>query len=315
MESILGKTCIVTGGAGFIGTHLVRALLAHSPKKIVILDNLKYGKVSQDITADSRVTFLQKDFASESEESLRSILMGVDYLFHLAAEKHNQSVDDPMLVYNVNILGTSRLFEAAATAGVRRIIFTSSLYAYGTMQPPAMQETDIPRPQTPYGISKLAGEHMLAACSRAHGIEYAILRLFFVYGTCQFPGMGYKSVIVKNFERIRKNAAPVIVGDGKQSLDFVYAEDVVDGILRAGFLAPSGTLVNLSSGIPTSILSLTEIMLSVAESPLKPEFAAPDWTSGSSRAGSTNEAKRILGWEATTGLEAGLRKVYQSLDS
>ncbi len=313
MQSILGKTCLVTGGAGFIGTHLVRALLVHSAKKIYVLDNLKYGKLSTDITADSRVTFLQKDFASESAESLRSILTGVDYLFHLAAEKHNQSVDDPMLVYHVNILGTSRLFEAAASAGVRRIIFTSSLYAYGAMKPPAMHEADTPEPWTPYGISKLAGEHLLAACSKAHGMEYAVLRLFFVYGIGQFPGMGYKSVIVKNFERIRQNVAPVITGDGKQSLDFVYVEDIVDGILRAGFLAPSGTLVNLSSGIPTSILSLTEIMLNVAESPLKPEFVAPDWTSGSSRAGSTTEAKRILGWEATTDLETGLRKVYQSL--
>jgi UDP-glucose 4-epimerase len=313
MQSLQGKTCLVTGGAGFIGTHLVRSLLAHSAKKVLVVDNLKYGRLSDDVMADDRVTFFEKDFSSESPESLRSMLTGVDVLFHLAAEKHNQSIDDPMLVYRVNILGTARLFDAAAAAGVQRIVFTSSLYAYGAMTLPAMEESSIPRPWTPYGISKLAGEHLLTACSKSHNIEYAILRLFFVYGPGQFPGMGYKSVIVKNFERIRQNAAPVVFGDGKQSLDFVYVADVVDGLLKAGFQAPSGTLVNLSSGIPTSILSLTQMMLSVAQSTLKIEFGPPDWTSNSSRSGSTAEAKRILSWEATTDLKTGLNKVYQSL--
>lgn len=312
MRPLQGKVCMVTGGAGFIGTHLIRGLLAHFPAKVYILDNLKYGKVSADIMANDRVTFLQRDFSSESTESLCAILTGIDYLFHLAAEKHNQSIHDPMLVYNVNILGTSRLLEAAATVGVQRIIFTSSLYAYGIMKPPAMKETAMSRPWTPYGISKLAGEHMLVASSRTHGIEYVILRLFFVYGPGQFPGTGYKSVIVKNFERIRQNMAPIIVGDGKQSLDFVYVGDVVDGIIKAAILAPSGTLVNLSSGISTSILSLTERMLNVAQSPLKSKFVSPDWTSGSSRYGSTAEAKRMLGWEATTTLKTGLSMVYQS---
>ncbi|MBM3227722.1 NAD-dependent epimerase/dehydratase family protein [Candidatus Peribacteria bacterium] len=313
VDSFQGKTCLVTGGAGFIGTHLVRALLAHAPKRIVVLDSLKYGRVSQDIIADSRVTFLQKDFSSESSESLRSMLAGVDVLFHLAAEKHNQSIDDPMLVYSVNILGTSRLFEAACASGVRRIVFTSSLYAYGTMQPPAMQESDTPCPRTPYGISKLAGEHILAACCKTHGVEYAILRLFFVYGPGQFPGMGYKSVIVKNAERIRNNEPPVIVGDGTQALDYVYVSDVVDGILKVCLLAPSGTLLNLSSGVPTTILSLTRLMLDIAQSPLKPVFVAPDWTSGTSRTGRNEEAGRIVGWKVTTDIETGLRHVYQSL--
>jgi UDP-glucose 4-epimerase len=308
MTSVLGDS-VVTGGAGFIGTHLVRELLKRGASSVTVIDSMKYAKKSPDVFGDPRVTLAEKDFSRETEESLQSLCRGADTLFHLAAEKHNQSIHDADLVFGVNVNGTRRLFQAAARVGIKRIVFTSSLYAYGKMTLPAMREGDVPEPWTPYGISKLAGEHLLKACAKEFGVGYAIARLFFVFGPGQYPGMGYKSVIVKNFERILRGEPPVIIGDGTQSLDYLYVQDVVEGLLRAA-ANPEALLLNLSSGTATTILDLTKAMLSVAESRLEPVFAAPDWTQGTTRVGDPALASQKLQWKTSIPLPTGLRETY-----
>jgi UDP-glucose 4-epimerase len=245
---------------------------------------------------------------SDPAAALADALRGVDFLFHLAAEKHNQSKDDAEAVLRANVLGTESLFALAARAGVRRTLFTSSLYAYGVMTGPPFGEADPLRPATVYGISKLCGERLLEHHRLASGMEGVVLRYFFAYGPRQFAGMGYRSVIVRNFERILAGERPVIFGDGRQTLDYVFVDDVVEATVRAMVHAPSGETLNVGSGIPTSINDLTAAMVAVAGTSLEPIHADPDVTAGTYRVADVSRIAAVLGWSARTTLAEGLRR-------
>ena len=306
------KRIFITGAAGFIGSHLVDSILQYGVSEVIALDNLVCGKWSNIRTRDSRLRLLEIDFSKESESSLKKILNGTDIIFHLAAAKHNSSLNSPEILTDVNITGTRRLAEAALEAGVNRIIFTSSLYAYGSMSLPPMKETDIPKPSTLYGISKFEGEQIIKkSIERYEHASYGILRLFFVYGPRQLAGMGYKSVILANFERICRGEQPVIFGDGKQALDYVYIDDVIDAIIKTAMHNGNVDAVNIGSGNAINIIALTEKMLHISGSKLKPVFGPPDWTAGSTRVSDPSMANNILGWRAVTTVDRGLTKVYK----
>ena len=207
---------------------------------------------------------------SDEPALLERHLEGIDQLFHLAAEKHNQSQHEPGAILRANVLGTHALFAAAARCGVKKTVFASSLYSYGRLAGPPCSETDLPHPTTVYGISKLCGERLLAQATAGQSMRGDSLRYFFVYGPRQFAGMGYPSVIVKNFERIRAGQPPVILGDGSQRLDYVYVDDVVEATLRCMESPGSGRVLNVGSGVGTSIEALTAAMLRVAGSSARP---------------------------------------------
>ena len=185
---------------------------------------------------------------SDEPALLERHLEGIDHLFHLAAEKHNQSKHDPDAILRANVLGTHALFAAAARCGVKKTVFASSLYSYGRLAGPPCSETDLPLPTTVYGISKLCGERLLAHATSQPPMRGDSLRFFFVYGPRQFAGMGYRSVIVKNFERMRAGQPPIIFGDGSQRLDYVYVDDVVEATLRCMESPGSGRVLNVGSG-------------------------------------------------------------------
>jgi len=309
------KVFLVTGGAGFIGSHLVQTLLAQGARKVIALDHLQYGSWRNLESLSSRQTnelqLLTLDFTQLTESELAQLFQGVDYLYHLAAEKHNQSLGSPDRVLDANVNGTYRLFHAATQAGVQKVIFTSSLYAYGSMTPPEMVETQIPKPHTLYGVSKLTGENLLQYFHETYKLRYTTLRLFFTYGPRQFAGMGYKSVIMKNFERILTGLPPTITGNGQQSLDYIYVSDVVRAlILSLGQQADAETF-NVGSGLAISVLELTNTMLKVANSDLAPQFIAPDWTAGSYRVSNSEKIRRLLHWEPLIPLNEGLSEVYR----
>lgn len=308
------KTIVITGAAGFIGSHLCKELINHKPKKIIALDNLNYGTWN-NLDELEGLDLVEMDLASAKPSELDDLMQGVDYLFNLAAEKHNQSKDTPERVISVNVTGTYNLFYAAAKAGAKKIVFTSSLYAYGQMKLPAMAEEDIPAPWTIYGISKLAGEQLLANIHSDFGTDYNVARLFFTYGTHQFAGMGYKSVILKNFEAIMEGRAPTIYGDGKQSLDYVNVKDIVQGLMLLAGDKASREVFNLGSGKATDINELTKIMLKVANSDLEPVYTDADWTQGTARVGDVSKAKEILQWQSSVDLESGLKEVYNWLET
>jgi UDP-glucose 4-epimerase len=241
---------------------------------------------------------------------LEQKLEGVRYLFHLAAEKHNQSSDRPLDVLRSNVEGTYTLFDLAARRGVEKIVFTSSLYAYGRLHGPAFVEDELPAPQTVYGVSKLCGEHLLRHLHAAHGVAYTVLRYLFVYGPQQFAGSGYKSVIVKTFERLLDGAPAIVYGDGTQVLDYVYVDDVVEATIRALDMQVSGELFNIGSGVPTTVNELVDLMLSVAGCNLPKRYEPPDWTAGSSRVANIDKARRQLGWAPRTPLREGLAHTF-----
>jgi UDP-glucose 4-epimerase len=303
----------VTGGCGFIGSHLIDELLERGVKKIIAIDSLEYGKTENIPLSDPRIQFIKHKLGADDALLLKKHLEGVDFLFHLAAEKHNQSKDSPEKVIQANITGMHQLLAAAVANNVKKVIFSSSLYAYGRMSKPKYKETDVILPQTVYGMTKASGEYLLKYFNRQFGLEYNVLRYLFAYGPRQYSNLGYKSVIVSNFNKIYNGENPTIYGDGKQALDYIYVSDLVDGTILAMTTPLSGEIFNIGSGIATTIQSLTRVMLKAAKSKLTPVYTAADWTAGTFRVGDVSKAKRMLGFKAKTPLEKGLTETYNSL--
>lgn len=299
---------LVTGGAGFIGRHLVNTLLQNN-SEVVVVDSGHTGQIS---LLPQQVSLVETDISELSTEHWVKLLDGVDVVFHLAARKYNTPGVTADQLIESNVTATWRLAEAAAIVGVGKFVFTSSLYAYGSLGPKIMEETDLPLPITLYGASKLMGENILRSIDFKLGLNWAAARLLFVYGPGQFADGGYKSVIVTNFENLRNDQAPTICGDGNQVLDYVYVQDVVDGLINMSSTSSPKAIANLSTGRATSINELTEMMLSISEKQFSASYIAEDWTSGTSRVGSPEAAYELFGWKPKVSLENGLKLTWQS---
>jgi UDP-glucose 4-epimerase len=303
----MSQKILVTGAAGFIGGHLCQSLSDDSSIEVIGVDNLRAGDRKR---ISNNATLLKIDINRLSLADWINLLDEVDYVFHLAAEKYNSSRSTPDLLLDTNVISTQRLFRAAAMCDVKRIVFTSSLYAYGSMGPEIMRESDLPHPSTLYGSSKLMGENMLRSIDRELGLSWNVARLFFIYGPHQFADGGYKSVIVSNFERIINGQKPRIFGDGLQSLDYVYVDDCIKALLCLATSEVDKTVVNVASGIATSVTALTRHMTSLAGTTNDAEFDAPDWTHGSLRRGDNELIKEKFGWSPSVSLEEGLQNVF-----
>lgn len=307
------RTIAVTGGCGFIGSHLIHRLAGLGAKRIVAIDSLEYGRRQNLNPLPPQVEIVEHRLGAASHPAMRAALQGVDFLFHLAAEKHNQSIDSPLKVIDANIAGTHALLQAATECKVRKVVFTSSLYAYGRMDGPPFVETEIPRPQTVYGISKLAGEHLCWHFHRQFGLACVCLRFLFVYGPRQYANLGYKSVIVKSFQRLLAGEPPVINGDGRQVLDYVYVDDAVAATLLAMSSRVTFDVFNLASGNGIAVADLIQQIQRVAGTSFAPAFAPRDVTHGSSRVGSPEKMRSVLGFLPSTPLMTGLQHTYSWL--
>jgi UDP-glucose 4-epimerase len=302
---------LVTGAAGFIGCHLVESLVADGIE-VVGVDDERSGDWSRIQAPCERV---ERDLVDLPDHALLELCADVDVVFHLAAEKHNQASATPQKIIDVNVSATRRLFDAAGRAARPKVVLASSLYAYGSMGPEPMRETDLPTPTTTYGVSKLAGEHLLRVAQKQHGLAWTVLRLFFVYGPRQYAQGGYKSVIVSNFERLARNEAPTVYGDGAQTLDYVFVDDVVSALRAAVAPEHDSKTINISSGHGVSVNDLTTAMLAASGSELAPRSCPADWTAGSRRLGDATLAASALGWKAETPLAVGLQRCWDWMRS
>jgi UDP-glucose 4-epimerase len=312
---ISGSTVLVTGGCGFIGSHLVRRLVELGARRVVVVDSLRYGDAANLGESSPAIEVVRHTLGTDSPAVLLERMRGVRFVFHLAAEKHNQSKDNPLEVFRANIDGTYTLYDVARQSGVEKIVFTSSLYAYGRMSGAPFVEDEVPQPSTVYGISKLCGEHLLGHFRRFHDTSYNVIRFLFVYGPKQFAGMGYKSVIVKNFEAMLRGEAPVVYGDGKQTLDYVFVDDAVEATLAALTTQHAGEVFNIGSGAGTPVGELIDLMRDVAGCDLPARRDPPDWTAGSYRVGNVDKARRMLDWQARVSLREGLLRTYRWMAS
>lgn len=307
MNELNSKRVLITGAAGFIGGALCRRLATDPTISILGFDNMRSGDWSRTPLSVEKI---ERDISDISIEEWLEYLNGVDCVFHLAAEKYNSSKSTPERLLDVNVTATDRLFRACALKKIRRTVFTSSLYAYGSLGPLTMNEEDRCEPITLYGASKLMGEGMLRSLDREFGLSWNVARLFFIFGPQQFAEGGYKSVIIVNFERMLRGEPPVINGTGEQSLDYVYVEDCIDALLRLATHTADRQVVNVSSNRSLSVNELTAAMKETAQS-LQPAVKAPsDWTDGTRRCGDNHKIDSFFSWRPTTTVEEGLANTF-----
>jgi UDP-glucose 4-epimerase len=296
---------MVTGGAGFIGSHLVDALLARGDE-VHVVDNLSTGSRKN---LASGVTLHELDIRDESLEQLTARLRP-NVVFHLAAQADvGTSVERPAFDAEVNVVGTVRVLEAARAADARVVFASSGGAIYGECEHPA-SEDDAPQPLSPYAASKLAAEEYLATWNRLFGAGHVTCRLANIYGPRQLPTLE-GGVIAIFLDRLRAGKETVIFGDGQQTRDFVYVGDVVAAMLAAT-RSPLGNLYNIGSGIATTIGELHHLCVQTAGVEQEPRFAA-------SRPGDLRDsvidpsrAVRELDWRAKTTLAVGLAITWTS---
>jgi nucleoside-diphosphate-sugar epimerase len=255
------------------------------------------------------VEHVSVELARAGPGELAACLRGATDLVHLAAEKHNRAGRDARAIYRTNVLGTQALFMAARLAGIRHVVFASSLYAYGRTRGPAMVETDPDTPTTPYGISKVAGEAMLRALCRDTPTLGCSLRLFFVYGPGQDEGLERPSLVPRTIARLAAGQPAVVIGDGSQSLDYIFVDDAVAAILAALQAPLHGEVINVGSGSPTPVRAVIEQLATAFGRDAEIEQDAPDATRGTCRFADVTRARALLDWEPRVGLVEGLDRV------
>lgn len=307
--------CLVTGGAGFIGSHIAGALLEQGAS-VRVLDNFSSGR-SENLSAatggkDSRaLEVLEGDLRSDAE--VTEAVRGVDIIFHEAAlVSVPESIQNPRDCFEVNVAGTCRLLEAARHAGVRRVVLASSAAVYGDSDALPLSETALPRPLSPYAASKSADELYATMYTQAFGLQVAALRYFNVYGPRQRPDSMYAAA-VPIFIRRHLDGQPVtIFGDGKQTRDLIYIRDVVRAnLVAAEHEAAPGQTFNVCTGTETALLDLLEVLDELCPGSPSPVFAPARPGDIYKSLGSPAKALDALDFRATTSLAEGLKKTLE----
>lgn len=265
---------LITGGCGFIGSHIAEALVSQG-RKVRLLDNLSSGHESNIEHLRGQLEFVRGDIQNRSEIS--KAMQGVSHLFHEAAlVSVADSVESPRANHDINLTGTLNVMEAAREAGVKRVVMASSAAVYGNSPELPKREDMRPEPESPYAIGKITGEYILRVYAKLYGLETVALRYFNVYGPRQDPSSVYSGVISKFSDSLLNAECPLIFGDGKQTRDFVFVKDVVQANLKA-MHSPElggGEVFNVGSGSESSLLDLLNILKSLSGSDLRPIFRA-----------------------------------------
>src|SRR5438067_348137 len=303
---------LVTGGAGFIGSHLVERLLALG-HRVRVVDNLSTGSAANLAPVLGRIEFLRGDLRDEAV--CRRAVQGADLVFHVAAlPSVPRSLEDPWTSHDCNVNATMRLLIASTAARVRRIVYSSSSSAYGDTPTLPKVESAEPLPRSPYAAAKLAGEQYVLAFARAGRVEGIALRYFNVFGPRQDPDSPYAAVIPAFLAAAHEGRPAVIFGDGAQTRDFTYVANVVEANVLAA-TAPrdlaSGTVVNIGGGVRISLLELLEQIQDVTG--FRVAHACQPSRNGDVRdsLASLERAKQVIGYHPRATLKEGLERTWE----
>jgi UDP-glucose 4-epimerase len=300
--------CLVTGGAGFIGSHIAETL-AQKGAQVTVLDDLSTGREANL----EPLRELGVDFVCGSildEELLAKTFVGVEYVFHQAAfVSVPRSVVEPGLCNEVNVTGTLRVLEAAKQAEVKKLLYAASSSAYGETPTLPKVETMPPSPLSPYAVAKLTAEHYCAIYTLVYNLPTTALRYFNVYGPRQDPTSQYAAVVPNFITAAAKGDSPIIYGDGEQSRDFTFVADAVQANLKAA-LSPKadGTVVNVAVGERTTINELAAMVTKLVGVEVEPEYMEPRAGDIRHSLADISRAQELMGYEPQYNLEQGLRE-------
>lgn len=296
---------LVTGGAGFIASHIATACVQRGDK-VRVLDNLCTGfkRNLQHIEGD--IEFIEGDVADEAV--VAEAMRGCELVFHQAAlASVPMSLDRPLATNHSCVTGTVNVLHQAVKAGVRRVVYAASSSAYGNRPYTAKRETDLPQVLSPYAAAKLAGELYCQAFYHSFGLETVGLRYFNVFGPRQDPASPYSAVIPLFVTAILSGKRPIIYGDGGQSRDFIFVQNVVRGnLLAAEVEGAAGEVFNMAEGRQTSLLQLLELLSRLLGKGIDPDFQPPRVGDVRESLADIYRARSILGYEPITNLEQGL---------
>ncbi len=298
---------VVTGGAGFIGSAIVRALLREGAKKVVVIDNLLTGRESNLDEVRSCIDFQRADIRNYDE--FAGILSGAAVVFHEAAiPSVPRSIDEPVPSHEVNIDGTFNVLRAAREGGVGRVVYAASSSAYGDTEVLPKVETMYPRPKSPYALQKLVGEYYCSVFAEVWGLEAVALRYFNVYGPRQDPSSPYSGVLSLFMKALLERKPPTIFGDGEQSRDFTYVEDVADLNLKAARAENvAGKIYNAGNGGRITLNQAWALLQKIKGVRIPPNFGPPRAGDVHDSQADTTAAMRDLGHAPRFSFEDGMR--------
>lgn len=306
----MSETALVTGGAGFIGSHLTELLVSEG-YKVRVLDSLIKGRMRsiEHLVTQGFVEYIEGDI--RSRDVVDRAIRGSDYVFHTAGIHIARSVASPDECISVNLQGSYNVFRSALDHGVKRVIFSSSSSIYGDPQRLPMTEDDPVNPVEPYGASKWMAEQLLVTLAK-EGLKFNALRYFNVYGERQAAHALYTTVIIAFIKRLLNGEPPVIDGKGDQSMDFTHVTDVARANVAAARSEAVNDFFNVGTGVSTTVRELAEILREALGSDVHPEFSGrPSLVTR--RQASTKKAEELLGFKAEVDVRDGLTAVAQAI--
>ena len=297
---------LVTGGGGFIGSHLVERLL-ETGHEVRLLDSFVTGQRENVVHLDG-AELLEGDI--QSFERVHNASRGCEVVFHQAAlPSVPRSVTDPLMTNVVNVTGTMNVLLAARDNGVRRVVYASSSSVYGANPALPKVETLQPKPISPYAVSKLAAEGYCQAFSHVYGLESVVLRYFNVFGSRQNPSSQYSAVVPRFIAAALEGRRPVVFGDGEQSRDFTFVDNVVDAnILAMSAPGAAGEIFNVACGERTTLNEMIRALAEIVGTEIAPEYSERRTGDVEHSSADIGHARRVLGYEPRISLEEGLRR-------
>jgi UDP-glucose 4-epimerase len=301
---------LVTGGAGFVGSHIAQALVERG-EKVRVLDNLSTGKRENLAAVAGQIELIEGDVCDSA--AVARAVAGCDVVFHQAAMASvPRSIEDPLGSHAACCTGTVVVLDQARRAGVRRVVYAASSSAYGNQPQPQKRESDLPSPLSPYAAAKLAAELYCEAFWHSYGLETVALRYFNVFGPRQDPSGPYAAVIPIFIKLILAGKQPVIYGDGLQTRDFTYVENVVQANLRAAEAkdAPGGVF-NVGNGVALTLLDLLQELNAILGTDVKPNFQPERAGDVRDSLADISQARQVLGYDPQIDLAEGLRRTVE----